>query len=164
MSKLREQWDLYTNHRMKTGRTIYRGESIPDGYYHQVVSVWIKNSKDEYLLSQRHPSKNHPLRWECTGGSVICGETSLQGAIREVKEELGVRLDSKKGTLLYRVRRNHLKDFYDVWMFTADISIDDLRLEQSEVIDAQWLNKAEIISMYNNNQLHPLINNLDEIL
>ena len=67
-----------------------RGEIIPKGLYHLSVSVWIVNQQGQYLLSQRHPKKQYPLYWECTGGSVLSGETSLQGAIREVKEELGM--------------------------------------------------------------------------
>lgn len=141
-----------------------RGNEIPEGYFHLVVSVWIKNSVGEYLLSRRHPNKPYPLKWECTGGSVISGETSLQGAVREVKEELGINLDLQKGTLVYRLRRNQLNDFYDVWMFTVDIPIDDIHLQSSEVVDAKWMKKEEIMCMYKENKLHPLLNNLDVIL
>jgi 8-oxo-dGTP pyrophosphatase MutT (NUDIX family) len=35
--------------------------------------------------------------WECVGGSVVKGEESLQGAIREVKEEVGVDLELSNG-------------------------------------------------------------------
>lgn len=86
-----EKWDLYNAKREKSGITVCRGEIIPKGLYHLSVSVWIVNQQGQYLLSQRHPKKQYPLYWECTGGSVLSGETSLQGAIREVKEELGIR-------------------------------------------------------------------------
>lgn len=87
-----EKWDLYNAKREKSGITVCRGEIIPKGLYHLSVSVWIVNQQGQYLLSQRHPKKQYPLYWECTGGSVLSGETSLQGAIREVKEELGTIL------------------------------------------------------------------------
>ena len=86
-----EKWDLYNAKREKSGITVCRGEIIPKGLYHLSVSVWIVNQQGQYLLSQRHPKKQYPLYWECTGGSVLSGETSLQGAIREVKEELGIQ-------------------------------------------------------------------------
>ena len=82
-----EKWDLYNAKREKSGITVCRGEIIPKGLYHLSVSVWIVNQQGQYLLSQRHPKKQYPLYWECTGGSVLSGETSLQGAIREVKED-----------------------------------------------------------------------------
>lgn len=49
--------------------------------------------------------KQYPLYWECTGGSVFSGETSLQGAIREVKEELGILLTPGSEKLIYQTRR-----------------------------------------------------------
>ena len=43
------------------------------------------------LLMKRDPNKDvHPGIWECSaGGSVMKGETFLEGAIRELKEETG---------------------------------------------------------------------------
>ena len=53
--------------------------------------MWIRNSKGQYLISQRSANRpTYPLMWECVGGSVVKGEDSLQGAIREAKEEAGV--------------------------------------------------------------------------
>ena len=68
-----EKWDLYNAKREKSGITVCRGEIIQKGLYHLSVSVWIVNQKGQYLLSQRHPKKQYPLYWECTGGSVLSG-------------------------------------------------------------------------------------------
>lgn len=65
---MKEVWDLYDAKGNKTGYTLVRGRPIPEGCYHLVVSVWIINNRGEYILSQRHPDKPYPLRWECTGG------------------------------------------------------------------------------------------------
>lgn len=56
-----ELWDLYDSSRKKTGVAVERGQTIPEGSYHLVVSVWIMNSKGEFLLSQRHPDKPSPI-------------------------------------------------------------------------------------------------------
>lgn len=46
--------------------------------------------------------------WECVGGSVVKGEDSLQGAIREAKEEVGVDLMPENGQVLFtKIRKNH---------------------------------------------------------
>ena len=89
-----EKWDLYTRNRELTGREQIRGEAIPEGFYHLVVHVWLKNKQGQYLISKRSADRpTYPLFWECTGGSVLLGETSLHGAAREVKEEVGVDLE-----------------------------------------------------------------------
>lgn len=75
-----------------------RGEQLPIGGYHLVVHVWIRNSNGEYLISQRSANRSiFPLMWECVSGSVVKGEDSLQGAVRETKEEVGIDLNPESG-------------------------------------------------------------------
>ncbi len=66
-----ELWDLYDRQRQLIGNNHIRGERIPNGCYHLVVHVWIRNNNDEYLISQRSANcSRFPLMWECVGGSV----------------------------------------------------------------------------------------------
>lgn len=141
-----------------------RGENIPKGLYHLVVSAWIVNQQGQYLLSQRHPDKQHPLYWECTGGAVLSGENSLQGAVREVKEELGITLAPEQGKLIYQFRREDMQDFYDVWLFHADIDIKEMVLQKTEVVDVQWVNQDKLLNMFQKKQLHPLITYIDTLI
>lgn len=156
-----ELWDLYDRDRNRTGRLHERGKPIPQGLYHLVVSIWIVNSQDQYLMSQRHPGRPYPKCWECTGGSVVAGETSLQGAVREVKEELGLSLDTSTAQLIYQTRREDCQDFYDVWRFQSDAPIASLKLQSSEVIAAKWMERDMIYELQRQGKLHPLINYLD---
>ncbi len=159
-----ELWDMYNQERKKTGHLHERGTPILQGFYHLVVSIWIVNSQGQYLMSQRHPSKPYPEYWECTGGSVIAGENSLQGAIREVKEELGLSLDADTAQLIYQTRREDCQDFYDVWLFHFDINIKELTLQNSEVINACWMSKEAINILNQMNKLHPLLSYYQDIL
>ena len=152
-----EFWDLYNEKGEKTGVKHKRGQPIPQGLYHLVVSAWIVNSRGQFLLSQRHPDKPCPLYWECTGGSVLAGENSLDGAIREVKEELGIELDRSAARLLFQTRRDSTQDFYDVWLFQADVPIQALNLQETEVVNARWVDKDELLDMFRTEKLHPLI-------
>lgn len=159
-----EKWDLYNAKREKSGITVCRGEIIPKGLYHLSVSVWIVNQQGQYLLSQRHPKKQYPLYWECTGGSVLSGETSLQGAIREVKEELGILLTPGSEKLIYQSRRENVQDFYDVWLFHKNIKIEEMRLQETEVVDVQWVNPDKLFEMFRLKHLHPLITYVDQLI
>jgi len=111
-----EKWDLYTKYREKTGREHIRGKEVPDGFYHLVVHVWIKNNKGQFLISKRAADRpSHPLMWESAGGSVIKGEDSLEGAIRETKEEVGIDLQKENGKLLFsKIRGKNHNDIMDV--------------------------------------------------
>ena len=57
--------------------------------------------------------------WECVGGSVVKGEDSLQGAIREAKEEVGVDLLPENGQVLLQrhVKSLREKSLMILWMF-----------------------------------------------
>ena len=129
-----EFWDLYNDKREKTGRIHERGKALPEGYYHLCVSVWLVNRKGEFLLSQRHPDKEYPL-----------------------KEELGITLAPEKGKILFQTRRDQSQDYYDVWIFPYDVDIDKLRLQSTEVVAARWVNRETLLDLYHRGKLHPLL-------
>ena len=144
-----ERWDLYTENWKPTGRTHIRGEKIPEGCYHLVVHVWIRNSKGEYLISQRSASRPaFPLMWETVGGSVLAGEDSLTGAIREVNEEVGLDLTPASGRLLFTKIRKSYQDMVDVWLFQYDgeVSLSDATTD--EVALSRWMTPAEIKDLF----------------
>ena len=157
-----EKWDLYTKYREKTGAEHIRGDKIPEGCYHLIVHVWIRNSKGEYLISQRAANRpTFPLMWECVGGSVIKGESSLEGALREVKEEVGLDLDKESGKILFskirgsdaRYESETFNDIMDVWLFPYD---GELQLEAAttdEVADCKWMTVSEIKELYEEKKL-----------
>lgn len=152
-----EMWDLYNDKGEKAGKILPRGAPVPKGLYHLTVSAWIINSQGQYLLSQRHPQKTYPLCWECTGGSVLAGEDSLNGAVREVKEELGIKLNPLKAEMIYHTRREDVQDFYDVWLFHADIDLSEIKMQETEVISVQWVSRGVLFDMLHSGKLHPLI-------
>ena len=96
--------------------------------------------------------------WECTGGSVLAGEDSLCGALREVREELGITLDPEGAEQLCHTRRDSVQDFYDVWQFHADIELSEIRMQETEVVDVMWVYHDELLDMYKKGGLlHPLL-------
>ena len=149
-----EIWDLYDENKNVTGRYCIRGNEIPDNLYHLVVHVWIKNSKGEYLISQRSENRpKFPLKWECVGGSVLKGETSLQGAIRETKEEIGIDLTQLEGGVVYTKIRKVCNDIMDVWLFEYNGEVDLKKATTDEVRDTKWVKKEEIKHLLETDEL-----------
>lgn len=154
-----ELWDLYNKNRKLTGRDHIRGEEIPRGCYHLVVHVWIRNSKGEYLISQRSADRSSfPLMWECVGGSVVKGEDSLTGALRETQEEVGLTLSPKDGKLIYSVVRktvNGVKfnDILDVWLFEYDGPVLLEQASTKEVAQVVWMTKTQIKDLFDAGKL-----------
>ena len=100
-----EYWDIYDENRKKTGKIVERSVyEFEPGEYHIVVTGIILNSKNEILITKRAEHKKFGLMWECNGGSVLAGETSLQGVIRELKEEVGVEFKKREAIFLKEVK------------------------------------------------------------
>ena len=154
-----EFWDIYDENRVKTGRTAERDKyEFKEGEYHIVVTGIILNSKYEILISKRAPWKRHGSLWECNGGSILAGETSLEGILRELKEELGITFSEKDATFLKEVKRDKkVPDFKDLWLFQKDISTDEISFPDGEATEAKWVAIEEFINMYNNNEIVPTI-------
>ena len=154
-----EIWDLYNERRELTGRDLIRGEEIPPGYYHLVVHVWIRNSKNEYLISQRSADRpSYPLKWECVGGSVLKGESSLDGALRETKEEVGLTLSPDSGKVIRSaVRkeegRKRFSDIVDIWLFAYDGPVDLAQATTKEVAQCLWMDRDHIRELYEKGDL-----------
>lgn len=148
-----ELWDLYTEDRRLTGKEHIRGEELPENMYHLVVHVWIKNSKGEYLISQRSANRpNLPLMWECVGGSVLKGESSIEGAIREAKEEVGVELLPSNAKLVFsKVRKivdgKKFNDIVDIWLFQYDDEVTLKNATTDEVEQTVWMTKSQILDL-----------------
>ena len=146
---MKELWNIYNAQKQGTGRVAERRTYLRDDEYHIVVNVWLKNAAGEYLISQRSPVKSDPLKWEPTGGSVQAGESSLQGAIREVQEELGITLNPEDGKLICSGLRHYegCPDILDVWSFPCDAAIESIVLQEGETCAAQWASPEKIRAM-----------------
>ena len=156
-----EIWDLYDENQNLTGRTHTRGETIPDGFYHLVVHIWIKNKEGKYLITRRAENrKTYPLMFECVSGSVLHGETSKEGAIREVLEEVGLDFKNKKGKLAHcEVRKEFngkpYNDILNVWLYDYDGEVDLSKATTDEVCSCEWLTVEQIKEIYERGELVP---------
>ena len=154
-----ELWDLYNARRERAGRDHIRGEDIPQGFYHLVVHIWIRNRKGEYLISQRSADRPaYPLLWECVGGSVLKGEDSLTGALRETREEVGLALSPENGRLVDSVVGRVIdgvpfSDILDVWLFEYDGPVSLEQATTQEVAQTRWMTKAQIKDLFDTGKL-----------
>ncbi len=154
-----EFWDVLDENRNPTGQVHERGKPVNPGEYHLVVHVWIQNSRGEYLISKRTPNKPYPNLWECTGGSVLAGETSLQAALREVQEELGIILPPENGRVIRSgIRRD---DFFDVWLFHHEADIQSVVFQEGETCDAKWATKDDLMKLWEEGELVPTLGYID---
>ena len=132
--------DLYDKDRKLTGEKIYKGQNIPQGRYYITVVIFIQNSKNEFLLQKRSKKKDGKLA--TTGGHPISGQTSEEGIITEVKEELDIDIVSENIKLFKTIKTKD--DFVDIYYLKEDVDITKIKIQKEEVSDIKWATIEEI--------------------
>ncbi|MCR4939406.1 MAG: NUDIX domain-containing protein [Treponemataceae bacterium] len=142
-----ELWDAYnSNFETIEGLTLVRGQEdkIPSGVYHLVCHVLVRHKDGTYLLMQRDPRKPYPNMWEASaGGSALKGESPLQGALRELREETGIEAES-----LELLDQSFLGNcIHCRFLCQTDCDKKSVRLQEGETVNFHWASAEEILSL-----------------
>ncbi|ANU17119.1 hypothetical protein BBI11_08845 [Planococcus maritimus] len=150
-----EVWDLVDATRKPMNKLHTRGEELSPEEFHVVVEIYTINADGRMLVTRRAANKTFPLLWESTGGSVHAGESSLEGAVRELAEETGIVVVASE--LRYLGERPKGKSFLDSYLFksTTPIEINELTLQPGEVCDAKWVFLEELEEMHRSGHIVP---------
>jgi len=133
----------------KTGESKSYDQVHRDGLMHRTVHVWLMNSKKQLLLQKRSKQKRaYPSLWDISSaGHVSSGQTSIEAAVRETKEELGLTISSQNFQFLFTVEEHVIlnngtyinNEFQDVYLVNLDVDILSLRIQQDEVDEVRWV-------------------------
>ncbi len=141
-----EKRDLYDINRKPTGKTIFKGDPIPEGNYILVNLVYIQNNEGKFLIQKRSVAKNG--KFATTGGHPKEGETSLEGIMTEIKEEIGLDVNPKELKLYFSDRFDSEQVFADAYYLKMDVpNIEDLILQKEEVDSVHWFTADDIRSL-----------------
>ena len=143
-----ELWDAYDRNQNKLGFDLVRGEAIPKGAYHLVCDTVVRHIDGDYLIMQRDFHKiAYPGFYEVgTGGSVLKGESPLEGAVRELSEESGIMATEDELTQLHLYICDKTQSIYYKYLCITDCPKDSITLQEGETIDYKWLSKDEFLA------------------
>lgn len=142
-----ELWDAYDEELNRIeGITLKRGEIIPDGIFHLVCDVIVRHNDGEYLIMRRDQSKHFGGMWEATaGGSALKGESPLGCALRELREETGIKAQNL--TEVGRVVNRDNRSVYVEFLCVTDCDKADIVLQEDETSEYKWVSRDELINM-----------------
>lgn len=148
-----ELLDVYDDNAKKTGKVIEResvNSSIGKGEHIAVAIVYIENSKGEFLIQKT--SKEKGGRYSSTGGHVDHNEEPIDSIIREVEEELGLKVTKDEIEDLGYL----LVDFPVRFVFylKKDIDINDLTIQKEEVESVSFMTIDEIKKLIEEGKMH----------
>lgn len=141
-----ELCDIVDEFGNRTGQVVTRGTKLTTGEFYLVVHVWIKDENANYLIQQRSAHlASDPGIWATTVGYVLASEDSLNGAIREVEEELGIQLLPSQLSLFDRhPMGNRVEDIWLAEILSNSIGVPTLG---PEVTAWKWVSKYELENM-----------------
>jgi len=120
-----------------------------DGDWHRAAHTWFINSAGELLIQRRSKTKiNHPNQWDVSAaGHVSEGENSETSALREIEEEVGMRLNKSQlqhlGSVVQQSVLNegtYINNGHnDVYLVEMDFKIEELTLQKDEVGEVRYI-------------------------
>jgi isopentenyldiphosphate isomerase len=119
-------------------------DAIEQGDICRASALWLTNSHGDILIARRALSKKHnPGLWSCAVAGTVDGqETYEENMLKETEEEIGLVLSPSDLTMGPKARRKRI--FLQWYFATKDVSIDDLRMQEEEVMDLRWISSAEL--------------------
>lgn len=135
-----------------TGIQKMKSEAHQSGLWHRASHIWIYNSKGELLLQLRAKDKLlYPDMWDISvGGHVGAGEETVAAGLREMEEEIGLKvgetklefIEIRKTNAIYRDVKNN--EFYYVYLLRFDDDIKKLKPQNEEIQKIKFLSIDKI--------------------
>ena len=165
-----EYWDIYDKDGNFTGRKKGKYEKWDKDEYHLATEVWVINSKKQILIQQRSEKcQLLPGIWALTTGRIVSGETTRQGCIRELKEELGIEAKEEECNLVKSLLKNRLGMIWDIYFLRKDVELEDVTLQKEEVSRVKLVNTDEFRDMLKEgimceySEVYELLDIIDEL-
>lgn len=155
-----EYIDIVTKTGEPTGQSAPKTEIHSKGLYHNTVHIWFYTIKGEILLQQRAASKAIcPLLWDVSvAGHVDAGETLTHGAIREIKEEIGLKIQEdyleKIGVFpCFQTYPNGMIDneFHHTFIAKLIVDLSELTPQKEEVEALKLVSTSQFKDLLDNN-------------
>lgn len=158
---MQEYFDVLDENGNKTGKTKLRSEVHRDGDWHRSVHIWVLNNNGDVLLQRRCATKDsHPNMLDISSaGHLTAGDDSLQGAIREIKEELNLDVEARD-LMFIKTLKKHSKytstfinnEFADVYVLMTDKTINDMKYQKEEISEIIFVPYKKFKQMVINKQ------------
>lgn len=148
---MEEYLDIVDEQGNLTGEKELRSIVHEKGLWHRTVHIYFyrnNNSIIELLPHLRSKEKSsHPNCWDTRfGGHVLSGQTPDEGAVREIQEEVGIKIEV--GDMLRGMDSSYFggsnKELTSVYYYNFTDSLNNLSFDDGEVQKVQWMSFREI--------------------
>lgn len=138
----------------KTGTILDRRTIHAKQLWHEVVNVWIVNSKSEILMQLRAPGVDlSPNVWDVTVGTHLrLRETPTDAALRCLTSELGLSFAPEELKHLFNIQSaNPMPDgtkhkvFGHVFLINHDVDLQAITFDPQKITRFAWVSLPELM-------------------
>ncbi|HYD91743.1 MAG TPA: NUDIX domain-containing protein [Flavobacterium sp.] len=135
------------------GLSLPRHEVIENKHWCRSTNIFVLNRHGNILCHQRSAHKErYPNAWSThLGGHLSHGETYEHNALKELEEEVGIKIDPAMLIPWRTTRINKSRLWVREFMTVFDGDINDLKLQTEEVQSVKWFTPLEILREYQHN-------------
>jgi len=114
----------------------------PEKYVCGVANIWLVNDQGQLLVSKRSPNvSGNPNQWQTyLGGHVSAGMSFRQTAVKELEEEIGLRIKEEDLYLVAKGKDEKHHRFFESYALRFNGSVDELTFPDGEITHAKWMN------------------------
>lgn len=143
-----ERIDIWDDQGRPTGRTALKSEAHLHGWYHPTVHIWLYTPRGEVLLQKRKEDKDtYPGLWDVSvAGHIGAGEARMEGALREIQEEIGLEVGAKalQAVFVHKASHRHPNgitdnEFRHVYLCALEKPLTGLVPQASEVAELRLM-------------------------
>jgi isopentenyl-diphosphate delta-isomerase type 1 len=154
--------DIVDENDILTGEVMKKKLAHKEGKYHRTAHIWIINEKGEILLQKRsNLNRTHPNCWDISAvGHIRTGESVKEGALRELKEEIGVIACEKD--LVYITKNEKKtnpqnKEFAYIYLIETRLKVNEYKFEDAEVSEVKYVYYKDFEKMIKNKDIDLLL-------
>ena len=143
-----EMIDVLTIDGRPTGTQKSKTEIHRNGDWHRAAHVWIVAGDGRVLLQRRSLRKeNNPGLWDVSAaGHLSAGESAIEAAVRETREEIGLVLSPVELQYLTTIPQSCVlndgtyldNEIHEIFLVRRDVDVQSLTLDPEEVAAVRW--------------------------
>lgn len=160
-----EYFDVYNEDESLTGEKVERSVAHEKGILHGAVHIYVYRTSQcgfDILLQKRADDKDSfPSCWDTScAGHVTSGDTFSKTVVKELREELGIKINitdaehcftkivTKINTFYGKVFNDH--EIYKVYKLELDAPIESFKFQSEEISALKWMDSAELLQQLEN--------------
>lgn len=122
-----------------------------DKDWHRTTAIWIVNHEKQVLCQKANPekySRNKDKWYSNFGGHIAKGQSYLENAVEELKEEIGLVV-KKKNLNLVDIRKSgpKYKHFIVTYVLWWNGNLSELQFLDKEVVEVCWFSLSQLREM-----------------